>query len=229
MKQYAMAIGCSLLFGCVSQPTVYVYGKYLQPDSRHALVEKLEKKSLNVKVNTFDFPASVTTNTLLYSLMLNDASLIDYVDAQVASSGYQINRTQGLTEGNHWYTKNSVALFLFPSDSDEQHFIFRADLTGKFISRGCQGITALELRNDGSFVFSGQPDESVTKAALTGTWRYRQYPYVELKSSDVDVAEHYFEISRFSERDQISDISFINLNVLSSYLMPAGCQFRLGL
>ena len=103
-----------IVSGCASPPTVYLYGKYLEPSKVQALSEQLTDQGLNVEVNDFDFPTSVSTNTLLYSLLLQSPEAIDNTTSIAEHAGYSINRVQSLTQGNHWYTKNSLALFVFP-------------------------------------------------------------------------------------------------------------------
>ena len=66
-----------IVSGCASPPTVYLYGKYLEPSKVQALSEQLTDQGLNVEVNDFDFPTSVSTNTLLYSLLLQSPEAID--------------------------------------------------------------------------------------------------------------------------------------------------------
>lgn len=220
---------CALVSGCASKTTVFIYGKYLTSDQQQALTASLNAKELLVEINQFDFPASVTDNTIVYSLMLKDASVIERVEESVVHSGFTIDRTQALTEGNHWYTKDSVALFLFPAGEQKANLIFAADLPGVFKSEGCNGIRQLELRADGSYTFSGSEFAVSATGSMSGKWRYRQFPYLELQPSDSEVADHYFQLSRSSARDQISHISFINADVLSSYLMPDGCRLRKGL
>ena len=103
-----------LLPGCSSKPTVYVYAKYLDDNERNKLTNNLTKEGLDVKSNEFDFPSTVTSNTVLYSLLLQEPDAIDKTSEIADTLGFPIHSVQMLTQGNHWYTKNSLALFLLP-------------------------------------------------------------------------------------------------------------------
>lgn len=58
-----------------------------------------------VRLNEFDFPTSVTKNTLLYSLLLQKMETIDVASTLFATAGFLIQSIQGLTQGNQWNKK----------------------------------------------------------------------------------------------------------------------------
>ncbi|QJR80113.1 hypothetical protein CA267_004625 [Alteromonas pelagimontana] len=52
------------LAGCASQPTVYLYGKYLSDEQKTALIQQLRSKEYKVKLNDFDFPTAINQKRL---------------------------------------------------------------------------------------------------------------------------------------------------------------------
>ena len=107
-----------LLSGCASKTTVHVYAKYLDSAQRDEISNAFDSSQrYRVQLNEFDFPANVTENTLLYSLILLEPEAIDIASYISATAGFTIQRIEGLSKGNHWYTKNSIALFLLPKNN----------------------------------------------------------------------------------------------------------------
>ena len=123
-----------LVTGCANKPTVHVYGKYLDTPKLHSLTEKLKEQGLNVEANEFDFPTTVNSNTLLYSLLLRSPEVIDRTASIAELEGFPITNMQALTQGNHWYTKDSLALFLFPDGRKPKGTLLAQDLTNTYLS-----------------------------------------------------------------------------------------------
>ena len=63
-----------IVSGCASPPTVYLYGKYLEPSKVQALSEQLTDQGLNVEINIL--PTGVNTS-------FNDHAMFDYVSGIV--------------------------------------------------------------------------------------------------------------------------------------------------
>lgn len=218
-----------LLCGCASQPTVYVYGKYLSDDQKRTIAQDLARNDYNVEVNALDFPTTISENTVLYSLMLQDPAVIDNVAAIAEETGMRVNRIEALTSGNHWYTKNSLALFLLPEQMDKPRGLFTQDLVHTYISEGCNTTLTLTLHDDGSYTLSGESVAGDYAQSAAGNWLYRQYPYIELRPTGAEFSNQYFEISLQHTRDQISPITFIILNPIQSPLVSETCTLQFGL
>ena len=93
----------------------------------------------------------------------------------------------------------------------------------------------LELDDDGSYeISSGNPNYKWSKEdldVLSGTWLYRQFPYVELRTKTHNnkyTFYMYFEISKYTEKDQISEIEKLKLTPVEPYSAVAGCAFEFG-
>lgn len=237
-----LSIPLLLLPGCSSKPTVYVYAKYLDDNERNELTNNLTKEGLDVKSNEFDFPSTVTSNTVLYSLLLQEPDAIDKTSEVADSLGFPIHSVQMLTQGNHWYTKNSLALFLLPEGGRPDGTLLSQDLAHQYQADTCLENTVLTLNPNGTFeLILGDNNANAQKtinnsssSALmktSGQWKLRQFPYLELQEDGANYANFYFEISQSKETDQISEIHFINLttiNVNSTTPLPLTCVFTYG-
>ncbi|WP_417359916.1 hypothetical protein [Gallaecimonas pentaromativorans] len=219
-----------LLSGCTSQPTVYVYAKYLNNNQREAIINTFEKSDkYHVEINDFDFPTDITENTLLYSLLIQKPESIDIVSSLSASAGFSIQQKQFFNVGNHWYTKDSIALFLFPKTIDNDIAFFKQDLINDYKAQNCGTATSLKLNKNGSFNLESlsQGGDNVIES-IDGIWKYRQYPYLELQKKGSPYADYYFEIRRSKGADKVSEIEFLELVSLNTSSLPEGCSFLIG-
>lgn len=192
------------------------------------LVDALRKEKFEVKTNSFEFPASISQNTLLYSLMLSSPERLTRVDKVITEKGFKLFTEQAMTEGNHWYTQNSLALFLYSTQSP-LHVLLKADLARTYIISGCKSDTSLTLHEDGSYQFSGNFEHAYQQEQSAGTWLFRQRPYIELRATGADLSTQYFEASTEYTHDQISALTFIRLKPLQSELVPSDCEFEFAL
>ncbi|MGE4262681.1 hypothetical protein [Shewanella sp.] len=227
---YLLIFIAFLLSGCTSQPTVYIYGKYLNNSQKEAIINTFEKSDkYHVEVNDFDFPTDITVNTLLYSLFLQKPESIDIVSSLSTSAGFPIKEKQVFNVGNNWYTKDSIALFLFPKIIDNGITFFKQDLINDYKAQNCGTATSLKLNKNGSFNLESlsKSGENVIES-IDGIWKYRQYPYLELQTKGSPYADYYFEIKRFKGADKVSEIDYLELVSLNSGSLPEGCSFLIG-
>ena len=63
---------------------------------------------------------------------------------------------------------------------------------------------------------------------VTGEWKYRQYPFLELRKKEAAYADYYFEIKRFRGADKVSEIDFVKLESLNTGSLPENCSFLNG-
>ncbi|WP_394221796.1 hypothetical protein [Alteromonas gracilis] len=222
-----------ILNGCAMKPTVHVYAKYLAPEQRTLIKSELKKSDVAVEFNDFAFPTSITTNTLLYSLLLQDVNAIDNTYSALENVDFPIHSIQTLKQENHWYTKNSLAVFLFPDGKKPNGSMFKQDLLHAYQSDSCGDINALTLNSNGTFSLSlknsSQENNSTTKT--NGHWKYRQYPYLELQEHGSPYSNFYFEISTHEGEDRVSKLSFIKLTLLnanSNIALTDNCEFVVG-
>lgn len=220
-----------MLCSCTSKPTIYVYAKYLNDHQRKKINDTIvQSQRFHVEINDFALPTDISQNTLLYSILLLDPEAIDTASNLAASAGFPIKKYQALTQGNHWYTKNSMALFLLPKDKDAAQGLFQQDLVNTYKSKNCDKVAALILKKDGSFSLLMSPDvQTHNNSPIKGSWLYRQYPFIELQRETSSYADYYFEIKQYRASDNVSDINFIELKYLNAQsLIPEGCSFLIG-
>ena len=230
-KLLAMLWLCVLFTGCAQRTTVHVYGKYLSEDSTQALGQALEERDFDVAFNDFYFPTSITGNTIMYSMLLADPDSLEEIADISSALGFPVERKQGMTEGNHWYTKNAVALFLFPAGGNN-NVLFKEDLDNSYRAsddKACPSAFTLHLDSNGDYRFTGLEVEKHLQQELSGTWLYRQSPYIELRARNSAYSTQYFEVSRRQTQDKISTIQMLELTPLSSNLVPQDCRLEHGL
>ena len=217
-----------LLMSCDNKPKVYVYAKYLSEQQKQSIAEKFEVYSYNVTFNDYDFPTSMTDNTILYSPFLQSNSVIDNASEVTSAIGMPIYNVQGLTEGNHWYTNNSIGVFLFPENRTSMETVFSQDLVGDYEAQNCGHVESLVLSADESFVVKSVTNSVDKDTELVGTWAYRQFPYLEFSRKGESYSSYYFEIEKYKEYDGISEVEFIKLISLNDGVLNEGCVFLVG-
>lgn len=224
-------IFCTLA-GCASPTTVHIYGKYFDDTDLQPLVAILEEHEYQVETNSLDIPSTISENAILHSLMLDDNTKVDQVQQLANQSGFNINHLLPLTRANHWYTKNSMALILFPENPASSGHIFRQDLDNDYTSENCNYELTMQLNSDGNFQIVGEvADYQWTKEEehlRSGVWYYRQFPYLELRPQNRTERSMYFEISKHSKRDKISEIELLKLTPLGNYPWIGKCGFEYG-
>ena len=216
-----------LVTGCSSKPTVHLYAKYLSDTQVRELRQALTAEALTVEVNDHHVPTDINSNTLLYSLLLQQPETLSKVTAVATAQGFDTPQEQPLTQGNHWYTKNSVGLILFPKD--HQGEIFQADIVGSYEVFGCDTSIRLTLDSHGRFMLSGEGADDLDASLREGSWHYRQHPVIELRADLGPSAYSYFELSREQTRDQISALTYTYLVPLQARFLNDGCKLRTAL
>jgi len=223
----ALLSATAILTGCASPTAVHIYGKYLENEDRNQLQEKLLALGYDVQINELDVPVDVQNNSVLYSLMLKDNKAVEQITDVAQQSGFKVTSHLPLTRSNHWYTKDSVALILFPESASSERF-YAQDLQVTFKSSGCEQNYTMEFNADGSYQLSGYDWSEEEQRYLSGNWFYRQYPYVELKFKEGGHSHTYFEIKTSNEQDQISKIDYIRLTSLNPSMFLFDCVLENG-
>lgn len=216
------------LSGCVTQPTVHIYAKYLSKEQKTKLVTHLKETNLRVNVNEFDFPPALSENTIIHSLLLQDPSIIPKTQDVLKELGWEVNAVSPVKQGNHWYTGNSFAVLLRSDNAKNTNEVLKQELAHTFEGQKCGQAVALTLNSNGSYAMSVESLENLTPPQLKGEWRYRQSPYIELQYSDSDYADLYFEVSRYQDADLIGNITILELKFLNTYPFLASCHFVYG-
>lgn len=231
MKKYLFLVAHAfivLVTGCSTRPDVHLYERYLSEEESTQITKKLNEVGFNVKTNKLRFPSNINHSTIVYSPLLNEASSLDLLSDTLNSLDVKIDSVKPLFSGNHWYTKNSLAVFIVPIESTLEDTIMYEDLTNAFSSKNCNAQMTLNLFDDGKYTLISEGSDKEDPLSSSGSWHYRQYPYLELRPLIGESRYRYYEISREIEQDQISKIEMLKLTALQSQQVADGCVFEFG-
>ncbi|WP_137166756.1 hypothetical protein [Salinimonas lutimaris] len=222
-KTLVVALLIGMLAGCATRTSVHVYARYMNEQEQQRLQQSLEQNGFDVTLNTLGFPASIEASTLLYSLLLKNSQDIDHVTKIAGRLGITVAHVRSLTEGNHWYTKDSLALFVLPENFTG---VLKVDLHHRFISDKCPQTLALTLHSNGTFdVHQTGPyhQNRDMPDSRHGTWYYRQPPYLELRAANGRDFS-YYQIYKRSESDIVSAMQVIRLTPLQGIRQAPHCE-----
>lgn len=216
-----------LLFAC-SSTTVHLNTKYLSKQQVAEIVETLQQQDFRVETNQHRYPDEINQSSLIYSLMISDNSAVNKLHNVLNELGWTDLKTNPLKTNNHWYTKDTIGLFLVPENIEPNKGQTAQDLLGRYIAVGCERQWQLVLKNNGVFDIqtAGQPIE---REYGSGFWEMRQYPYLELRARGDSFWAQFFEIKQRHEIDQISAITFTDLVPVNNAFKLTPCQFTQGI
>ena len=209
-----------LLTGC-STVTVHVNTRYLSEQETRALVSKLKAADFTVKTNDQLFPTQVASTTILYSPLLQDREAIFRLEDTITSD-WPVSYIQALSISNHWYTKNSIGLYLVPENVDPHRGTSSANLANVYTGWQCKSSVVLNLHRNGTFGLQ-KGDQS-----YSGNWKITSFPYLQLSGSE-PYLHTYFEVSQHSEVDKISPVTITSLTPVENDFLADGCVLTFGL
>jgi hypothetical protein len=215
------------IVGC-SSTTVYLNTRYLSDSESQNVIGKLEQSGFSVETNTFDFPQSVIQSSLIYSPMVKNREAIDRVIDVLTEINWNVPSVRPLVSNNHWFTKNSVGLYLVPEGVQTHGRRATQDLANIYKSRNCNANIEINFKSNGSYEIVFDADDKPHMASLKGSWAIRSYPYVELRPTP-DSPWYYFEIENKVETDKVSDIEIVELKPAEDYEQLSNCTFVYGL
>ncbi|MEW6997443.1 hypothetical protein AADZ86_07050 [Colwelliaceae bacterium BS250] len=227
MKLLGVIIFSLTLISC-SSTEVHLYTRYLSDIEIEKISSKLDESNFKVVTNTLSFPETIHQSTLLYSPFIKGEKTLDTLINSLSEIGWTIPSVEALVSGNHWYSKNSVGLFLLPEGVKQKDKIANQDLANDYESRNCDTLVNIRLNNNNTYqlTFTNKTNERTDH--LKGTWKIRSYPYVELTSFN-ERWWFYFEIEQKIETDKVSDIEIIELKPVESYSFFPNCSFVNGI
>lgn len=129
--------------------------------------------------------------------------------------------------GNHWYSKDSVGLFLLPEGVKINDKIANQDLVNNYVSRNCSTSVNIRLNKNNTYKLSFTNKAYERTDHLKGYWKVRSYPYIELTSFN-GRWWFYFEIEQKVETDKVSKIKIVELKAVESYSFFPNCNFANG-
>jgi hypothetical protein len=195
------------------------------------LTDNIIKLGFDVEQNTLSFPDSVNQSTLVYSPLSNDHDKLDRLMTILSEINWPISNTELMVSGTHWFSKDSVGIFLLPEGINKSEKVIAQDLVNEYTSSDCDKSVNITLYDDRTYqiIFSAPLNNaSENTEYLTGTWAMRSYPYIDLTSLD-GYRWSFFEIEQKTTTDKISEIEKIILTPLDRYRSIEGCRFTHGL
>jgi len=211
---------------------VHLYSRYLSPTQVNAVTSKLNELGFKVETNTLAFPDTVKQSTLVYSPFIESEQRLNSLIGDVEKLGWTLSRPQILMEGNHWYTKNNVGLFLLPEGARKKDSIAAQDLAHEYQTRQCAFTASIKLNRDSSYElsFSTSFKKLINTRAdfIKGQWKITAYPYLELKSINNEWL-FYFKINTKKIVDNIGKVNIIELIPEDNYTALPKCNYAYGI
>ncbi len=206
-----------------STTTVHVNKLYLTENESRNVKIALEKQGFAVEFNELSYPSDIYSTSILYSPFVQDAKALETLEDILISLNYDIGSINALVTSNHWYTKNTIGLFLVPDGVAPHSGKNIEDISFLYQAESCETRAQLNLHNDGKFTYM-----TPEKTEISGTWSITQYPYIRLEN-DRPYLNFYYEITRSKRVDRIGEIEIIELHPLSSTLIISKCNMIYGI
>ena len=230
MLRITLLVLSVLLGGCSSTTTLHLYAKYLTAEQTQQIEQHLKQQGYEVKVNQHLFPTSVNQSSLVYSPMLKHAESLDVVADSLASIDWNVYSFSPLVASNHWYTKNSIGVFLVPPGVYPHARSEVANLAAVYQAEACEQPIHVTLNPDRTYEISGVTHDEVYDWEKTGTWRVTEYPFLELRSyGDPVYRSFYFTVKQSTEVDKVSAIDITRLMPVEPYNIFGQCHFAAGI
>lgn len=223
MKLLSIIILNITLVAC-SSTEVHLYTRYLSDTEIEKISSKLDESNFKVVPNTLSFPENIYQSTLIYSPFIKGEKTLDSLIKSLIEVGWSIPSVEALVSGNHWYSKESVGLFLLPEGVKQKDKIPNQDLANDYESRNCDTIVSIRLNKNSTYQLSFTNKTNERTDHLKGNWKIRSYPYIELTSFN-ERWWFYFEIEQKVESDKVSKIDIIELKPVESYSLFPNCSF----
>lgn len=217
---------CLYLTGCTSTK-VHFYTRYLPTTDVSKITKALEDANFTVVKNRHAFPEDIEQSAVLYSLFIQDDKSVSLLTKTLTEIGWPIQQTRALVAGNHWYTKNSVGLYLLPDGVKTANKVATQDLADDYQSRNCNESVKISLKDDNRYTMMFSENKESKADHLNGYWKVRSYPYLELTSLN-EQWWFYFEIEQKIEVDKVSKIQIVELKPVDQYRFFPNCSFVTG-
>lgn len=222
LMRFTSVLTCLTLTLACSTTTIHLNTLYLNDEKSQKVKVALLEQGFDVEFNELSFPSNIYSTSILYSPFVKTVGAIDTLENTLNSLGYDVGSINALVASNHWYTKNTIGVFIVPEGITPNSGKNTEDIAFKYQSEGCDTNTVLNLRRDGKFTYM-----PLGKLEITGTWSITQYPYI-LLNSDEPYLNFYYEITRSKKVDRISVVDIIELQPLDSSLIISKCKMTYG-
>lgn len=219
----------SLLFisACAQKTQVHLYAKYAEPEQVTELTEALLEADFNVTSNQLSIPQEITHSSILYSPLLKSREDLAKVKAITEQLGWQNLQEDSLVSGNHWYTKNSMALFLLPDGEKGKQRIATKNLVNRYQSTQCDQEISLTFADNGRYQLEFSNNNKNQRAFAKGDWKVTSLPYISLRSDD-GIWWFYLTVRQEDAVDKIGKAKLTILTPVENYTQFPQCDLVFG-
>lgn len=212
-----------ILAGCSAPTVIHLNKRYLSEEKAQAVKKQLENEGFDVEVNELKFPREITSTSIIHSPLLLEPDALTKTENVIVNMGYELDAITSLASNNHWYTKNTVGLYIVPDGVSTVNSVTLSTLAGKYESRDCDIASSINLSSDGTFSYQDSEQKS-----LTGRWSISGYPYILLEKPSIHL-NYYFEIEESEIIDKIGKVLITTLKPRSSAREINKCDMKTGL
>ncbi len=185
---YSLGVGCCCQLLPIQR--VHLYQRYLTDEQVQSLTTALEAKNYTVETNVLPFPEQMRSSSVVYSLVINMDRAVNDLLPILTEQGWLSVQVQPLFSGNHWFSKNSIGLFLVPDDTDVSAPSY-LDFADNYVAEQCDEKATLHLSVDKSYRMSYQNSKQDNPVVINGAWVMQHYPYITLTPTDSNRSFHY--------------------------------------
>jgi len=226
MKLIGVVFLCFFILAC-SSTKVHLYTRYLSVQETERMTKVVEDLGFDIVANSLAFPDEVQQSTLLYSPFVQGEDKVNVLIDSLDKAGWVISSVKPIFAGNHYYTKNSVALLLLPDGVFPSDKVTSQDIANEYESKACEASLKLRLNSDASYQFLYSNTVPSQTEQLTGSWQITSYPYIELTSLN-KVWRFYYEIQKSTVTDVVGKIDIIELKPIDEHYKLPKCSFVYG-
>ena len=210
--------------GCTST-TVLLNSRYLSEQQIVEVSNAMEAQGYQVETNQHYFPDDINHSSLVYSPLIQDPLAVDRITLILEQAGWPLQSTRPLLSGKHWYTKDTVGVYLLPEGVKPHNRQAERDLTNLYQARHCDTEAQMQFEENGQLTLRLP---NTMERDIRGSWQIKSYPIVEIHLNGRDWPL-YFSLERLIETDQVSEIEILELVPLDSYEGFRDCRFAFGL
>lgn len=212
-----------LITSCSNSPTIHLNKLYIDENLAQTIKKSLENKGFQVEVNSLAFPDDINSTSIVYSPFVQGSQALDKVMSALEVLGYELTSINPLFASNHWYTKNTLGLFIVPQGVSPNSGRNIVDLAHHYKSENCAVAAEMELKANGIFKYKENGKE-----ALKGTWSITGFPYILLEK-EVPYLNYYYEVEKVVARDQLGEITITRLKPLNNHNVIKKCKLVNGI
>lgn len=223
MRFIAALIISTLLLACTTPTTVHLNVKYLEKEAQKIIVTDLNTAGFEVVTNKVDFPGDNLQSTIIYSPFLKNSDSVNDVISTIKKHNYNVVQVDMLANSNHWYTKDSIGLYLLPADFKPATQSISDKIIGDYVTQNCEHDASLSIKQSGdwTYQYSGGDDAEGNWSILDSTYLFieRDEPWINL----------YFEFSFSQQADMLGSVNITKLVPLNDSRYIVKCGFIKGI